>query len=164
MEFGQITYATVSAIINGTNNVGGIAGNAQRTNISQSGTAAYITGSTKIGGIIGDSVLSKIENTYALGDIIGISEIGGIIGQASSTNISYSYSIAQVVGTENTENIVGNDLTGVVVIRSYYVGEDDETFGEKRTDEEMKQRATFVDWDFANLWEIEEGIGYPTLR
>ncbi|MGI6497167.1 MAG: hypothetical protein ACOX5G_14045 [Kiritimatiellia bacterium] len=35
-----------------------------------------------------------------------------------------------------------------------------------KTTAEMKQRATFeaLGWDFANVWEIQEGVAYPTLR
>ena len=28
----------------------------------------------------------------------------------------------------------------------------------------MKQQATFVNWDFDNIWGIEEGITYPFLQ
>ncbi|HOR98010.1 MAG TPA: hypothetical protein PLZ74_06520, partial [Kiritimatiellia bacterium] len=29
---------------------------------------------------------------------------------------------------------------------------------------QMKQSATFLEWDFTEVWKIEEGIGYPSLR
>lgn len=29
---------------------------------------------------------------------------------------------------------------------------------------EMKQQTTFAGWDFNNIWQIEEGKNYPTLR
>ncbi len=33
-----------------------------------------------------------------------------------------------------------------------------------RTTDEMTQEATYVDWDFADVWSIDEGLGYPQLR
>ncbi|MBR5902330.1 hypothetical protein IKZ40_08315 [bacterium] len=33
-----------------------------------------------------------------------------------------------------------------------------------KTDNEMKQRATFENWDFENVWDIDEGEGMPFLR
>ncbi|MBR5624460.1 hypothetical protein IKW72_05600 [bacterium] len=33
-----------------------------------------------------------------------------------------------------------------------------------KTDEEMKQKATFENWDFENVWDIDEDEGMPYLR
>jgi len=33
-----------------------------------------------------------------------------------------------------------------------------------RTTDDMKQESTYVGWDFANVWSIDEGQGYPQLR
>ena len=33
-----------------------------------------------------------------------------------------------------------------------------------KTEEEMKQQATFENWDFENVWAIDEGNGFPYLR
>jgi hypothetical protein len=43
-------------------------------------------------------------------------------------------------------------------------GEEASAGGEGRTTAQMKQRATFVDWDFANVWDIAENQTYPFLR
>ncbi len=32
------------------------------------------------------------------------------------------------------------------------------------TTTQMKQQASFVGFDFVNIWDIEEGVGYPFLR
>lgn len=34
----------------------------------------------------------------------------------------------------------------------------------EKSDEEMKQQATFENWDFENVWDIDEGEGMPFLR
>lgn len=37
-------------------------------------------------------------------------------------------------------------------------------YGTLKTDEEMKQQATYENWDFNNVWEIKEGESLPKLR
>lgn len=55
-----------------------------------------------------------------------------------------------------------------IVVNSYYdssiSGQTDTGKGEPRTTEEMKQQATFENWDFDTIWDIEEGVTYPELR
>jgi len=36
--------------------------------------------------------------------------------------------------------------------------------GEGKTTEEMMKQTTYSGWDFVNIWEIDEGVSYPTLR
>jgi hypothetical protein len=43
-------------------------------------------------------------------------------------------------------------------------GQETSVGGEGKTTAQMKQRATFVDWDFANVWDIAENQTYPFLR
>jgi hypothetical protein len=35
--------------------------------------------------------------------------------------------------------------------------------GEGKTTAQMKQQATYIDWDFRTIWKIDEGISYPRL-
>ena len=43
-------------------------------------------------------------------------------------------------------------------------GQETSVDGEGKTTAQMKQRATFVDWDFASVWDIAENQTYPFLR
>jgi hypothetical protein len=36
-------------------------------------------------------------------------------------------------------------------------------FGKPLSDNQMKHQANFTNWDFNNIWKIDEGIGYPQL-
>ncbi|MBW8041500.1 MAG: hypothetical protein FVQ85_16090 [Planctomycetes bacterium] len=45
---------------------------------------------------------------------------------------------------------------------SCYDGQDG--YGESLTDAEMKQQASFIDWDFVHTWNIAENQIYPYLR
>jgi len=36
--------------------------------------------------------------------------------------------------------------------------------GEAKTTEEMVKRSTYLDWNFEDIWHIQEEISYPTLR
>ncbi|MGB4482514.1 MAG: S-layer homology domain-containing protein, partial [bacterium] len=40
----------------------------------------------------------------------------------------------------------------------------DNQWGTPKTSAEMKQQATFTDWDFATIWKIKEGSTYPALQ
>jgi hypothetical protein len=64
--------------------------------------------------------------------------------------------------------LVGLKLEGGTVTQSYWdvetTGQRVSDGGEGKTSAEMKQRATFVGWDFDGVWQIREGVSYPTLR
>jgi hypothetical protein len=71
-----------------------------------------------------------------------------------------------VTGTMGVGGLIGS-LKGSVD-NSYY---DKETSGlsvsaggTPKTTEEMMQQATFENWDFTNVWAIDEGSSYPYLQ
>ncbi|MDR0516289.1 MAG: hypothetical protein LBH25_04520 [Fibromonadaceae bacterium] len=79
-----------------------------------------------------------------------------------------------VEGKNNVGGFVGTMMYGWSIshfmYNSYYdmktSGQsDDEGKGEGKTTAEMKQRATFVNWDFDDIWSINSAInnGYPYL-
>ena len=54
-----------------------------------------------------------------------------------------------------------NEIDGIGIIGDSNYGS---TEANPQTIAELKQEATFTDWDFNNVWEINEGVSYPTLR
>jgi len=123
------------------------------------------------GGLIGLSQ-GKIENCYATGDVTGVMNVGGLVGSAPATNeVVNSYSTGKVTGT--VAFTVGGFMggfpgSGGTVISSYWDTETSEQTtsiaGEGKTTTEMKQQATFVGWDFSDIWTIEEDVSYLTLQ
>jgi hypothetical protein len=109
----------------------------------------------------------SVSDCYSTMDLIleggGFSEYsggftGGVAGPA--TNCYFAGTIAGDAGSfagyinENlaTSCYYDTDVTGIL----------DGDLG--RTTAEMMQESTYVGWDFDNVWSIDEGQGYPTLR
>jgi len=148
----QLEGATVvercasSATVEGPHRVGGIVGNAwSGALISDCAFTGSVSGGTAVGGILGESTGALVRNCYAAAPVAGTSGIGGILGLNS------------------TVTTVGP------VISSYYnseiAGVADNAFGLPKTTAELQNTATFISWDFANVWfEPVLNASYPTLR
>lgn len=129
------------------------------------------TDSEDVGGIVGykrstSGVIVELKNVYARGKIEGkASSIGSISGLGSAVietsysamdlrdvQAKYVYGISSGSGSLNT--YYNNDLVGDILNGR----------GSPKTTEEMYQKSTYLGWDFENVWDIEEGKGYPFLR
>jgi uncharacterized repeat protein (TIGR01451 family) len=103
--------------------------------------------------------------------VTGVQDVGGLVGHAS-TNLSEvyrSYSTGVVSGTTNVGGLLGVDLNNnAVIVESYWdtesSGQAGSAGGTGKTTAEMQQQATFVNWDFGDVWAIDEGVSYPTHR
>ena len=98
-----------------------------------------------IGGFIGRSDESAtIENCYSAGNVDASgSSVGGFEG--SGTNIQFS---GCYWDTTTAGQPTGGQPSGV----------------NGRTTAQMQQQATFVGWDFVNIWDIVENASYPFFR
>ena len=110
-----------------------------------------LLGGTFNGGIAGWFEGGSIEKCYAAGAMTYVPK-GGLAGRCGGT-ISNSFWDTQVTGC--SEAYVDGSCA---IINSH---------GE--TTSEMKKQATFTtkygtDWDFQNVWVIDEGVDYPRLR
>lgn len=55
----------------------------------------------------------------------------------------------------------------IISVKDSYYNENlnlSDDYATSKTDEEMKQQATYENWDFKNVWEINEGETLPRLR
>ncbi|HOV32658.1 MAG TPA: GLUG motif-containing protein [Candidatus Hydrogenedens sp.] len=98
--------------------------------------------------------------------IIGSEYVGGLVGLNYKGSIESSYNTGAVSGS-------GNNVGGLVGSNGYYgsikssywnietAGVLFSAGGEWKTTEQMKQRATYVGWNFINIWTIIEGQTYP---
>ena len=133
------------------------------------------------GGLIGKMLGATIIDSYAIftfnfvrntrrdnviGTIVGVGEPRDFAFTTESKIIN-SYSAFTHINnaTALATGIAGSDVSGnVEVIKSYYQrGCVNDLEG--KTSNEMKLKATFADWDFDNIWGIDENInlGYPYL-
>jgi len=157
--------------INGNSSVGGLIGYGEfSTDIYFSYSSSSVTATNiQIGGLIGFSGYSNISNSYSIGSVEGNSKIGGLAGSVGFGTILNSYSISNISGNSLIGGLIGEDSgMGNIISNSYWdintSGQTNSSGGEGKTTTQMKQQATFVDWNFTSIWNIVEDVNYPFLR
>ena len=144
------------------------------TDVSVDATGSYV------GGLIGNNTVShmtvetSIENCYSKGSVksslVGQVYIGGLVG-GNNNNIKNSYAVGKVIVTNGEVGyiggLIGRLMANAIVTSSYYdsttTEQTDTGKGVGKTTSEMKQAATFTDWDFETIWNITDD-SYPTLK
>lgn len=179
-NYGTIEKCAVSGTIVGVNYVGGLIGvNYDTGTINKCTIAGTVYGTTEyIGGLVG-AQLGTINNSYSTAAVVGgTSLLGGFAGDNNSVDAApgtiencYSTGLITTGATTNVGGFIGNNHTGVVgsegVVTSCYYdtttsGQSDTGKGTPTTTANMKLEATFVAWDFADIWAID--ADYPTLQ
>ena len=174
-------YATgkVTSIGNG---VGGLIGdsnnNKGNNNISECYATGDVTGEKRVGGLIGNTWDDKliVKNCYALGNIMvtGTDDYcyaGGLIGEVMANEflgkISNCYSIGTITsaGKYSKGGLIGSGMT----IDCYYDGVasgfvPQNILDNSRLSTSMIRQSTFINWDFDNIWSIDENKSYPYLK
>jgi len=119
----------------------------------------------------------SVTNCYSTVDVTfgepGWANQGGFIGHVAGpvTNCYYS-GVVTVAGDDGLGG--GFHGNGVGTLTSIYYNVEvggiaaldsaASTTEGGRTTDDMMHEATYVGWDFANIWSIDEGQGYPQLR
>ena len=129
------------------------------------------TPANRAGGLAGENSRGPIIiDCYATGNVSGKSKIGGLVGDntwgSMGGYIKRCYSTGRVTGTGG--GLVGHNYQGGVTYDSYWdvqtSGRTSSQGGTGKTTAEMMQEATFVNWDFVEVWDIVENETYPFLR
>lgn len=174
MNNGDIVESYADVNIEGENIIGGLSG-ASRGIVLRCYAKGYVVGKAKIGGLIGINMgKSAIQDSYAMGNVMGKESLGGLVGE-NGGRIVNCYAIGKVVGEEKTGGITSKNETKVgenkyegEISNSYYDSEKTEQkdldIAKPKSTKEMRRRETFTNWDFENVWWIEEREGYPQLR
>jgi hypothetical protein len=165
-------YAT--GVVTGKTEVGGFVGlNSGNGSVAECYATGSVMGDQGVGGLVGynyqDGVIS---NCYAMGSVVGVAGVGGLVGanhgdSDSTATVTRCYAIGSVQGSSFVGGLVGDTADGGTVNNSYW---DTNTSvrttsdgGTGKTTAEMQQQATFADWDFVNVWRIEENATYPSF-
>ena len=189
---GTIINCTANVNINSSSSVlkyaGGLAGYLNKTIVSK----CYATGkistyfSKATGGLIGYINGGRIFDSYATGNVDdGAARwgtdncyVGGFVGYSNGDNnictIRNCYSIGTVTlhAPENEKYYSGGLIAGYSntnIISSYYDGLAAKTLPLSQNEARnfttnMIRQATFKDWDFDNIWSIDENKSYPYLK
>ncbi|WP_068618208.1 S-layer homology domain-containing protein [Paenibacillus tuaregi] len=167
LMYGNAKSVAIDMDLTGLYTVGGVSGllQAGRSIESASVKGSVYAISVVAGGIAGNTVPgSVILNSYSTAKVTALKQVGGIVGAAYGT-IQNCYAAGVIEGGSLTGGISGN-LNGVVTDCYYDIKATSSSTGggEPRTTEEMQKQSTYVNWDFAQVWKIDEGRGYPTLQ
>ncbi len=158
-----------SGSVSGTGAVGGLVGYAQSCSINGSYSTSRVSGSNySVGGLVGRNRSTAINDSYTAGSVFSShSWVGGLLGVNSGGEITNCYSASYVTGW-------GNHIGGLIgfgenqeVSNSYWntelSGLTESGGGEGLTISEMLQATTYSEWDFINIWILEENFSYPAL-
>lgn len=133
-----------------------------------------------IGGLVGRlGTRGQIINSFNQGDISVSSnlvnpQIGGLVGisvgSSSHTAVMNSYANCNVESKSSSAKVGGlvGDTTSVMLTNSYYnnslSGYGTSPYSEMgRSSNAMKETATYINWNFNDVWQIDGGA-FPTLR
>ena len=166
-QAGDILSSSSSGTISGRYFIGGLVG-LNYGDINKSFSSSQVSGTKAIGGLVGLNA-SNIFNNYSLGTVSGQQMIGGLVGQnffSGVVSLSYSNSLVSGSISDDFGGLVGDNSN--LVSNSFYdtntSGQSDTGKGTPKTTTQMKAESTFTDWDFVNIWDINEGTSYPFLR
>jgi len=127
-------------------------------------------GAHQVGGLAGYNGHGSImSDCYATGDVSGHWKVGGLVGDniggSEGTLIIRCYSSGRVTGSGG--GLVGFNWQGGVTRDSYWdvqtSAKTSSCGGTGKTTTQMMQEATFVNWDFVNVWDLLEDESYPSL-
>jgi hypothetical protein len=173
--------ATVRGSVSGTYK-GGLVGHITSSAVVRECYAeGSVNGRFRVGGLIGAMGWNSLaENSFAKGQVAmlpnqSLSWIGGLVGEVWQGRVVNCYSLTSVsIGSalENYGGLVGLINTGGNFLDSNNFwntttsGLAVSAMGQGKTPEEMKQKETYIGWNFTTIWDINPAVnnGYPYLR
>lgn len=155
----SISNAYVTGSVAGNDQTGGLIGYGARITVDNAYSAASVTGNDGVGGLAGVADMSSISNTYATGSVTGNSNAGGLLGSGVATAVANSYyaSTAAGGGAINNGGMAGGAFGG-------------NAYGSARTYAALTDADTFAGWNLdtagggANVWRIYDGATTPLLK
>ncbi len=152
-----------TGIVSGTDYVGGVVGdNYQEATVEDSFNTGNVLGTDYVGGVVGDNYRSTVKYCYNIGMVAGDTNVGGFIGEfhnvLSTLTRAYYLTGCAKDGSDTVQYGVGTGTKG-----STKADVSGETKG--LSDDKMKLKASFVGFDFTDVWAIDSQInnGYPYL-
>jgi len=177
--------------ISGGSYTGGLIGYAySNTSFENSYSLGNVTGTTYVGGLLGYATKEfNINNSYAAGNVTGTTNAGGLVGYTNSyqATVSNSYAGGKIKLTGSGSYFGGifgrylyNATLGSSFTSVYYNSEETNKGAyvcntsnvcdasaisgiSGKTKANLTKQATFVGWDFDDVWAIFENESYPYL-
>jgi hypothetical protein len=156
--------------------VGGLAGE-NAGHVTNCYVTATIVGGNhcrSLGGLVGVNWLGVVSDCYTVADLrvsTGSRQVGGLVGYHYMGSLANCYTAGRVRGEddESLGALAGHSSEHAATGSCYYLaasagGGPERGAGVSVRAEQMRQRATFVDWDFRETWTLCESKGYPHLQ
>jgi hypothetical protein len=110
----------------------------------------------------------EIADCYSRASVSGGSNVGGLIGYMYYSRAYRSYSSGAVSGTSYAGGFLGRASTDSTVADCYWdtqtSGRATSAGGTGQSTAEMRQQATYFNFNFFTVWRIDEGVDYPRFR
>jgi hypothetical protein len=177
----KITMSDSFAIVKASGeSAGGLAGS-NLGDIERCYSHGWVTCVWGTGGLVGgndlgigypDYIIGNISDSYSDAIVEGDEYTGGLVGHNMGT-VLRSYSTGMVSGNESVGGLSGfnntDDHLFQALIEDCYW--DIQTSSQQTSDggiglttAKMKKHESFINWDFAEIWDIAENQTYPFLR
>ncbi len=172
---GSVLECLSDCIVNGAQNVGGIAGSAR---VEKSCNTKAVFGTVNVGGIVGTGNVLDCFNTAS---VWGYQSVGGVCGMINGQSISNSYNIGTVYGEKYVGSVLGRMVEGSITNCYYLLGcaidfsnKTQNGLGAANTgssradssgmtcgldDDQIKQKESFDGFDFENVWTMPLSSG-----
>ncbi|MFA5746321.1 MAG: BspA family leucine-rich repeat surface protein [archaeon] len=173
--YGNISRSSSSCQVTGADWIGGLIGTFNNgpyltSIISKSYATGDVNGIHTVGGLVGYLTSGNIYNSYATGSVTGDNATAGLIGIMGNSTVINTYSTGLVIGLNMAGHTYGGGKNLIASTNNFWDTESsnqqNSVIGLGKTTSQMKQKITFNNWDFVNVWDINSTInnGYPYLR
>lgn len=139
--------------------------------VTDSYNTGNVSGDDYSGGLVGyGNSTVTVSNSYNTGNVSSTySYSGGLVGHGrSSVTVSNSYNTGNVSGVSYSGGLLGYGYSTVSnsYARRGYRSDAYGTSGSLKTEAELRERATFTNWDFSEVWRMGESCngGFPVLQ
>ena len=118
-----------------------------------------------IGGLVGGND-GNINNCFSIGNVLGYHTVGGLVGGSTVGTVTNCYAAATITALSDKYigGVIGYGFSPTSYFDADIVGANAGGIG--KTTVLMRQKGTYVDWDFTEIWGRNNAInnGYPYLR
>ena len=144
--------------------------------INESYATGDVTGNQSVGGLAGKAIRTNITNTYATGSVDGNASLGGLVGNVSGGNVTFSYAVGAVADEPAVGGLIGTVHNSPTVQNSYWDNQTTERTSsagagaQSLRTVELKgdtAKTNATGFDFQHTWDVvdnETHSSYPYLR
>ena len=162
---GNIVTSYSTGKVSGDRRIGGLMGR-NWGNVTTSYSTGEVTANSDVGGLVSGNY-GSIATSYSTAAVTANSDVGGL-ASGNYSSIATSYSTGVVSGSGRVGGLVAYNWDTATVTSSYWdvetSGQSSDEGGTGKTTSQMKQKITFADWDFVEIWDLVENQTYPYLR